>query len=241
MIWVFGLAIVVALGAYWALILTEGVYLGQRVVTLLYDLTPDYYDRIKAITWRRDGETLAGPLLQWLEGVERPLILDVGAGSGRFPQAMLRDPRFDGQVWGVDISSGMLGNARRRVGECGDRVALFQGDAGRLPLAAASFDAVVCLETLEFTRRPESTLDELMRVLKPGGVLLLTNRIGRARWFPGRVYTDDELIDLLSGYPITKLEIHSWNTFYDQVWVRQVGVGDVFNVGGLPGGDLCLR
>ena len=62
-----------------------------------------------------------------------------------------------------------------------------------------------------------------MRVLRPGGVLLLSNRIGRARWFPGRAYTDQQLVDLLCGYPLSKIEIHSWNTFYDQVWVRKAG------------------
>lgn len=213
--------VVLILFLYWALILTEGVYLGQWAVTLLYDLTPDYYDRVKAITWRRDGETLAGPMRQWLGGAARPLILDVGTGSGRFPRAMSSDERFDGRVWGLDISAGMLRNARARLAPLGDRCALLRGDADALPFPDASFDAVACLEALEFTRRPQSTLDELVRVLRPGGVLLLTNRIGGARWFPGRTYTDDRLIELLCRYPIVKLEIHTWNTFYDQVWVRK--------------------
>lgn len=205
---------------YWALIITEGAYLGQWAVTLLYDLTPDYYDRIKAITWKRDSETLATPMCDWLDQVQRATILDVGAGTGRFAQAMLDCAGFDGQVWGLDISAGMLRRARRRlVGY--ERTALLRGDAGQLPFAGESFDAVVCLEALEFTRRPEQTLGELMRVLRPGGVLLITNRIGWARWFPGRTYSDEQLIDLLCQYPIIKLEIHSWNTFYDQVWVRK--------------------
>ncbi len=221
MIWLFLVSLfLVSFLLYWALILTEGVYLGQWAVTLLYNLTPDYYDRIKEITWRRDGETLAEPMAQWLNGVEHPLILDVGTGTGRFPKAMLDHVDFDGEVWGIDISSGMLGNARRRLSGY-DRVVLFQGDADRLPFCDAAFDAVACLETLEFTRHPKRTLNELMRVLKPDGVLLITNRIGRARWFPGRAYTDDQLIDLLCNYPICKLEIHTWNTFYDQVWVRK--------------------
>lgn len=212
--------LLVSLVLYWALVITEGVYLGQWAVTLLYNLTPAYYDRIKAITWQHDDETLARPLLQWLNGNERPLILDVGTGSGRFPKAMLADPEFGGTVYGLDISTGMLNRARERLAGY-ERVAFLLGDAGRLPFPAASFDAVVCLEVLEFTRRPEHTLAELMRVLRPGGVLLLTNRIGRARWFPGRTYSDDRLIDLLCNYPICKLEIHTWNTFYDQVWVRK--------------------
>ena len=36
-------------------------------------------------------------------------------------------------------------------------------------------------------------------------------------------YDDDALVDLLCWYPLSKIEIHSWNTFYDQVWVRKAG------------------
>ena len=61
MIWlwiVLGTLAVVAVGLffYWALWITEGAYLGRRAVALMYNLTPGYYDRIKQITWKRDGE-----------------------------------------------------------------------------------------------------------------------------------------------------------------------------------------
>jgi ubiquinone/menaquinone biosynthesis C-methylase UbiE len=199
----------------------------------VYDWTPRYYDRIKEITWKRDGETIVEPMLTRLEGVSVPLILDVGTGTGRFPLAMLRDDRFEGQVWGVDLSIGMLRRARARLEPYGDRCTLIWEDADVLPFVDETFDAAVCLETLEFTPDPLHTLGELMRVLRPGGVLLLTNRIGRARWFPGRTYDDETLIDVLCDYPLSKIEIHSWNTFYDQVWLRKHG--DVAPAG--RGGD----
>jgi len=208
---------------YWALVITEGAYLGQPVVTLLYDLTPRYYDRIKEITWKRDRENLALPMLVWLEGVQNPLILDVGTGTGRFAKALLAETSFEGQVWGLDVSIGMLRRARARLAPVGERCTLIRENANVLPFLDETFDAVVCLEALEFTPHPEHTLGELMRVLRPGGVLLLSNRIGRARWFPGRTYNDDQLVELLCGYPLSKIEIHSWNTFYDQVWVRKAG------------------
>jgi len=225
LIWVLLSLGLVALGLslYWALVITEGAYLGQPVVTLLYDLTPRYYDRIKEITWKRDRENLALPMLAWLEGVQRPLILDVGTGTGRFPKVMLTEAGFDGRVWGLDVSIGMLGRARARLASVGDRCTLIREEASALPFPDETFDAVTCLEALEFTPRPERTLSELMRVLRPGGVLLLSNRTGRARWFPGRTYDDEQLVDLLCGYPLSKIEIHSWNTFYDQVWVRKAG------------------
>jgi ubiquinone/menaquinone biosynthesis C-methylase UbiE len=220
-----GLTSVIVLGLffYWALVITEGAYLGRRVVALLYDLTPGYYDRVKAITWKRDAECLADPVLEWLGPLECPLVLDVGVGTGRLPMALLGDSRFEGQVWGLDISIGMLRRAREHLEAFGERCTLVLEDADRLPFENETFDVVTCLETLEFTPAPERTLAELMRVLRPGGVLLLTNRIGRAKWFPGRTYDDDTLVDLLCWFPLSRIEIHSWNTFYDQVWVRKAG------------------
>jgi ubiquinone/menaquinone biosynthesis C-methylase UbiE len=223
--WVVLAAAVVGLGLflYWALWITEGAYLGRRVVARIYDWTPGYYDRIKAVTWKRDGECIAEPMLARLAGVSNPLILDVGTGTGRFPLAMLGQKRFEGRVWGVDLSIGMLRRAAERLKPYGARCTLIWEDADVLPFRDDTFDAVVCLETLEFTPDPLHTLSELMRVLRPGGVLLLTNRIGRARWFPGRTWDEETLIDVLCDYPLSKLEIHSWNTFYDQVWLRKHG------------------
>lgn len=222
---VLGVLFIAAFGLflYWALWITEGAYLGRRAVAIMYNLTPGYYDRIKEVTWKRDDETIVEPLLAWLEGVSSPLVLDVGVGTGRFPLAMLSDERFAGRIWGVDLSIEMLRRARERLEPFGERCTLIWEDADVLPFKDETFDAVVCLETLEFTPEPLHTLSELMRVLRPGGVLLMTNRIGRARWFPGRTYDDEALIDLLCDYLIVKLEIHSWNTFYDQVWLRKHG------------------
>jgi phosphatidylethanolamine/phosphatidyl-N-methylethanolamine N-methyltransferase len=216
---------VLALGLflYWALVVTEGAYLGRRVVALLYDAAPVRYDRVKERTWHRDRECLVTPLLEWLGQVRRPLILDVGTGTGRFPKAMLEDERFEGQIWGLDVSLGMLRRARDRLAGVRDRCMLMWGDADALPFHDAAFDAVACLEVLEFTPSPARTLAELMRVLRPGGVLLLTNRIGQARWFPGRAYGDRALVDLLSRHPLSRIEIYSWTTIYDQVWARKGG------------------
>jgi len=220
-LWILLPLLFVGLVLYWALVVTEGAYLGRRVVGLLYDWTPGYYDRVKAITWREDREWLIAPLLRRLQAVPCPRVLDVGTGTGRFPAALLADDGFRGWVWGVDISAGMLGRARERLLPLQVRLCLVQQDAEQLPFGDEAFHAVVCLETIEFTPQPERTIDELVRVLKPGGTLLMSNRVAWARWFPGRVYDDDELADLLATYPLRELQIHSWNSFYDLVWVHK--------------------
>jgi SAM-dependent methyltransferase len=50
------------------------------------------------------------------------------------------------------------------------------GDAQALGLLDATFDVVLCTEMLEHTREPQRAVDEMRRVLKPGGLLLLTTR-----------------------------------------------------------------
>jgi len=220
-LWVLLLALVLAPLSYWALIVTEGAYLGRRVVTLLYDWTPRWYDRIKAVTWHEDHEWLVDPLLQRLEAVSHPLVLDVGTGTGRLPLALLSEGHFDGTVLGLDLSRGMLRRARARLESFGERCTLIWHDADDLPFADRTFDVVACLETLEFTPRPRHTLHELVRVLRPRGVLLISNRIGRARWFPGRTFDDDRMFDLLDDHPLRDAQIHNWNSFYDLVWARR--------------------
>lgn len=49
-------------------------------------------------------------------------------------------------------------------------------DIQALALAENTFDAVVCTEVLEHLREPQAAIDEMYRVLKPGGALLLTTR-----------------------------------------------------------------
>jgi ubiquinone/menaquinone biosynthesis C-methylase UbiE len=57
----------------------------------------------------------------------------------------------------------------------GDRVGWVQAEAGRIPLADASFDWVVCANSFHYFRQPEAALAEVRRVLRPGGSLVLVD------------------------------------------------------------------
>lgn len=97
--------------------------------------------------------------------------LDLGCGNGRHA-ALLADVAT--RVIGLDASRALLDAARSRVG---DRVALVQGDAARLPLQTGSVDLAVYVATLHHlpteTDR-KASLDELARVLGPGGRALVS-------------------------------------------------------------------
>ena len=80
---------------------------------------------------------------------------------------------------GVDLSEPMLRKAQERLRESGlPQVAgLSVMDAMRLGFADASFDAVVAPYMITTVPNPEATLDELVRVVRPGGEVVLVNHV----------------------------------------------------------------
>ena len=103
-------------------------------------------------------------------------ILDVGVGTG----LSLSDYAATTKVCGVDISEPMLRKAQQRVRSLGLKnvETLAVMDAKNLAFADSFFDAVVAQYVITAVPDPEATLDDFIRVLKPGGELILVNHIG---------------------------------------------------------------
>src|SRR5258707_12564920 len=112
-------------------------------------------------------------------------ILDVGVGTG----LSLSDYSPTTKLYGVDISEPMLRKAQSRVRALGlDNVeTLAVMDAKSLAFADSFFDAVVAQYVITAVPDPEATLDDFIRVLKPGGELILVNHIG-AESGPRRIF-----------------------------------------------------
>jgi SAM-dependent methyltransferase len=104
-------------------------------------------------------------LLEDLEAVHGS-VLEVGCGGGAMAKAVRRE-RPDLSVHGVDLSRRAVQFAAQEAGG----VAFVVGEAGRLPYADASFDAVAVFDVLEHVDAPEELLREAARVLKPGALL----------------------------------------------------------------------
>jgi len=96
-------------------------------------------------------------------------VLDAGCGTG-LVGAELRDRGF-ATIDGIDLSAGMLDTARAK----GCYRNLDKADlTARLPLDDATYDAVVCVGTLTEGHVGPAALDELTRVVRPGGYLVAT-------------------------------------------------------------------
>ena len=115
--------------------------------------------------------------------------LEVGVGTG----ISLPDYAVKNCVFGIDISEPMLKKARKRVSELGlqNVEGLAVMDAERLNFADDSFDVVIAQYVVTAIPNPEAALDEFARVVRPGGEIVLTSRVGAdhgarrtfERWF----------------------------------------------------------
>jgi ubiquinone/menaquinone biosynthesis C-methylase UbiE len=106
------------------------------------------------------------------EEVKGCAVLDAGCGTGIF--SIIFANQGAGRVTGIDISEGSLGTARGLKEKFGLDTAVFmQQDMLDLPFEDESFDVVWAWGTVHHTTDPFRAIDQLIRVLKPGGALLL--------------------------------------------------------------------
>lgn len=144
--------------------------------------------------WWDPQSELTGPLhrlnplrLDWIErvtyGLSGKRVLDVGCGGGILSEGMAAR---GASVLGIDLADKALGVARLHQLESGVRVeyrlVAAETLAQELP---ASFDVVTCMEMLEHVPAPASTLAACARIVRPGGVVVIStiNRNAKAYAF----------------------------------------------------------
>jgi ubiquinone/menaquinone biosynthesis C-methylase UbiE len=122
-----------------------------------------------------------GGARQWLGARAQGRVLEVAIGTG------LNLPHYpaDTVITGIELSPAMLAIAQQRAADLGRDADLHTGDAQALPFDDASFDTVLCALSLCTIPDPAAAIDQMMRVLVPGGRLLLVDHVGSS-WPPVR-------------------------------------------------------
>ncbi|MEZ4666776.1 MAG: class I SAM-dependent methyltransferase [Anaerolineae bacterium] len=215
------IAVLAALG-WWLFIASEGVYLGRRIVILLYDLYASRYDNVKGYLREYEQLYLAEPIMDFIAPHTAPLVLDVATGTGRLPLAMARHPDFTGHTIGVDLSRKMLDYATRNIFPYEERATFIWCPAEHLPFPDDTFDVVTCLEALEFTTNPQAVVRELVRVLRPGGLMLISQRIN-TKLMPGKTWTSKQIQQVLREAGIADAKAQIWQVDYRKVWAWKDG------------------
>jgi ubiquinone/menaquinone biosynthesis C-methylase UbiE len=206
--------------AYWEIWISEGAHLGQRFVVWLYDLAATRYEDIKQFNTIWERQFLAEPVKQVLGDLPNALMLDVGAGTGRLARGVLQLPGINAKVICLEPSARMANLGAGRTPS--ERSPWLRAWAVPLPFEDATFDLVASLEILEFTPSPKQTLSELIRVLRPGGWLLVTNRVGwEAPLILGRTFRRERFPDVLRSLGVVEVEDFRWQKTYDLIWARK--------------------
>jgi ubiquinone/menaquinone biosynthesis C-methylase UbiE len=172
-------------------------------------------------------------------------VLDAGCGQGRHSLELLRRGC---QAVAVDLNLADLrytrylladltrGQAQGSSASSGHSVPpaflVLRGDAGRLPFPDASFDRVLCSEVLEHVESPERAAAELVRVLKPRGLLAVSVPTPVSEWImryssddyfnsPGghvRIFTFPAVRRLLAGQGLDVVDLHFEHAFHSLYW-----------------------
>lgn len=128
------------------------------------------------ILWRKKAVKL-------LRKHQPKTILDIATGTGDFAlEAMKLNPD---KIIGLDISDGMLDVGRGKIKARGwnDRIEMVNGDSENLPFEENKFDAVIVAFGVRNFEHLERGLSEMLRVLKPGGAVVILE-FSKPRRFP---------------------------------------------------------
>jgi ubiquinone/menaquinone biosynthesis C-methylase UbiE len=144
---------------------------GPSVPTSFFDRWARTYDLVGL--QRSTYRPVHDAVLRRLDGISPEVVLDLGCGTGQLTRRLAA--RFPAAtVVGVDLSAGMLLEARRADGG-GRSPRYVRGDALALPVRTESVDVAVCTESLHWYPDQQRVLTDLARILRPGGRLVIAS------------------------------------------------------------------
>lgn len=143
------------------------------------------------------GIAMEGPIARWYTTIRKPdaqferevrqvcallpagsHILEVAPGPGDMAIELARRGQY--RVTGLDISATFVDIARAKASQAGVAVEFQQGNASAMPFASETFDFALCRAAFKNFTQPVQAIEELYRVLKPGGTAVIIDLRGDA-------------------------------------------------------------
>jgi SAM-dependent methyltransferase len=163
-------------------------------------------------------------------------VLDIACGEG-YGSALLS--RRAARVIGADLSAAAVAHARERYAAA-PNLAFREADCTALPFPSGTFDAIVSFETIEHIAGQAPFVDEMRRVLRPGGIVILScpnkaeysDRRGVTNEFHVRELYRDELARLIAPRFAHTMWFGQRPSFYSVIWPDEhASDGEIFEVG----------
>jgi demethylmenaquinone methyltransferase/2-methoxy-6-polyprenyl-1,4-benzoquinol methylase len=161
----------------------------NRVAQELFDALPDRYDRLAEVLSFGQNRRWRRAMCDHIVSTPAELLLDVASGTAGV--AIQLSSRSPAHVVGIDLTEEMVRRGQANVATAGlaGAVSLTVGRAERLPFGDATFDGLTFTYLLRYVADPQATLEELVRVVKPGSMvanlefLVPPNPFWRAWWW----------------------------------------------------------
>lgn len=147
-----------------------------------------YYDKkhgnalAKAGYWNHDYKYI----VEAARAAAPASLIDIGCGTGAFLQ-YLSEAMTDIRLFGLDLSEGMVREVNDRMGT---KATVYQGDSEHMPLADTQFDFVTCNMSIHHYPHAQLAVNEMFRILKPGGTLCINDMdcVAPIRWMANKIF-----------------------------------------------------
>lgn len=156
----------------------------ERLSREHFDRQAPEYDQRDTWYYSREGKISCRDVARRLNTIRYSRLLDVGCGTGYLFE--LLQPAENSEWVGIDISPRMIEMARAKNIPGAE---FLVGTANHLPFTEASFDVVVCSQSFHHYPYQREAMNEVWRVLKPGGLYILadTGLGGLGGWFDNHI------------------------------------------------------
>jgi len=173
--------------------------------------------------WQDDPISIMPEVIEAIRQRGLRTVIDLGCGDGR-NIAALANAGFI--CAGIDLSKTALTRAQQRLNSMNTCAFFIQGDITNLRFADKSVDVCTCFDVFGQLPEPEKVIDEVRRILVPGGIFVLNvytpedsefglgEQIGERKFRYKntlfRFYEKDELVDLFTGWEVLQIKRESW-------------------------------